>query len=298
MNQSVYTYCLLQYRHSQLLEEVLNVGLLAYFPNIRKLIFIYPHNLKRITDVYPDVQEKTIRAYLKSFSLRVKELNQSPEAFAQVELDTSFVQFTSRQLLPPDSSALQFSRPRRGLADSEEADLLVKRLYQLYLSFYETDPTISTRTDDVQLATRYKKMIRDIERELGKPLSKELASRMHFDYDLIPNESEIYSFDAAWQNGTFNLVKSVSFDISRADVIQNKALRYYGQSIRLENIAAQRNLRFDLLIAKPKKPELFKYFDSAVHLLSGSPNVQLVFEEQLKDYSEKTVAAINDDVEQ
>ena len=75
MNKGTFTYALLQYHHSQVLGEVLNIGLVVYFPDHNKLDFIYPNKLIRLKFAYPDVPEKTIKSYFKYFQSRVDELN-------------------------------------------------------------------------------------------------------------------------------------------------------------------------------------------------------------------------------
>ena len=294
MNKPVYTYSLLQYRHSQLLEEVLNVGLLAWFAHQRRLVFIYPRSLSRITSVYPRVQEKTVRNYLRSFSLRVANLNRQPEAFAHFDLEASFAQFIANELIPPDASALQFAQPRKGLLITDDVDALAKRLYNLYFTVYDTAANESFRIDDLQLGQRYKTLLRELQQDLGKELSPRATSRLYYDYEIRPNEGESFRFDIAWQNGSLNLVKPVSFDVARPDILQNKAFRYYGQYLELSDYAKKENLRFDLLLAKPKRPELFKPYDNALRLLRKPERVKLVFEENLREYTEQTVLALNE----
>jgi hypothetical protein len=48
-----------------------------------------------------------------------------------------------------------------------------------------------------------------------------------------------------------------------------------------------------LLIAKPKKKELFKTFDNAIALLNKPKRVELIEQEGLSDYSIKTVNALS-----
>lgn len=126
-----------------MLGEVLNIGLLVYLPDNRQLQFIYPENLSRITTVYPHVQEESIRRYLKSFERKVYDLNREPDVFASEQLDSSFVKFISENLLPQDSSALQFSELKRGLLRSDllqkddDMQSIAKKLYELYFSVYD-----------------------------------------------------------------------------------------------------------------------------------------------------------------
>lgn len=293
---SIYTYSVLQYRHSQILGEVLNVGLLVYLPEYKQLEFIYPKKLSRITTVYPQVQEKSIRHYLRSFAAKVDNLNKVQSVFANDQLDISFVQFISENLLPPDSSALQFDEPKRGLLKSDflkkndDIKSITRKLYELYFSVYDSDLIESTKTDEIQLLTTYRNFIKDKEKELGIQFNKII-----YDYEVKTKYGEIFKFDIAWKNGSTNLVKPVSFDLTRPNDVQNKALRYYGQFVHLDKQAELNNLRFDVLLAKPKNKDLFSQYDSAIKLLEEPKRVRLVFEEEIYKYSEKTILAVTSD---
>ncbi|MBK1442759.1 hypothetical protein JHJ32_22390 [Parapedobacter sp. ISTM3] len=71
-----YQHGLLQYRHSQILGKVMNVGLIVYFPSHKQLTFLHPENLNRLQYAYHIVPEKTIPGYFGAFSERAEEFNQ------------------------------------------------------------------------------------------------------------------------------------------------------------------------------------------------------------------------------
>ena len=62
MKNETFTYSLLQYHHSQLLGEVINIDLIVYFPDSSRLEFVYPEKLLRLRYAYPSVPEKTIKS--------------------------------------------------------------------------------------------------------------------------------------------------------------------------------------------------------------------------------------------
>ncbi|MBK1442790.1 hypothetical protein JHJ32_22550 [Parapedobacter sp. ISTM3] len=76
-----YQHGLLQYRHSQMLGEVMNIGLIAYFPTHRHLAFLYPEKLIRLRFAYTIIPEKTIKGYFRYFNKRVAlQANHANEA--------------------------------------------------------------------------------------------------------------------------------------------------------------------------------------------------------------------------
>jgi hypothetical protein len=137
MNKGTFTYALLQYHHSQLLGEVLNIGLIVYFPEHKRLEFIYPEKLIRLRFAYPDVPEKTIKAYFKYFDQRVKDLNDSSHIFHDYDLGKSLKVFLEKEFLAPDASALQFGNFRTSVLYTPDLERITNQLYNLYFSVFQ-----------------------------------------------------------------------------------------------------------------------------------------------------------------
>lgn len=285
----IYSYSLLKYRHSQILGELLNVGLLVFFHQNQSLHFIYPDKLIRLKFAYPNVQDKTIKSYFKSFELRLDELNKNPEIFAKHNLQDSLSKFIEEELLPSDSSALQFSETKKGIVFNPDNNVVLNQLYNLYFSVFEHDSNTIKKNDESELLTQYKTFIKEFEKDIFQPNQQ----KIQLNYILKQSENKEYKFEAAWKNHqTLNLVKPISFDLTRKDSIQNKSFRYFGLFTTLEEKANSENLKFDILLARPKKKELFKYYDDALTLLSKPSGVTLIEEEEIKTYSEKTIQTL------
>lgn len=294
MNKGTFTYGLLQYHHSQILGEVLNIGLLVYFPNVKKLAFIYPDKLIRLKFAYPNVPDKTIKAYFKYFDSRVNELNANPEIFSDYDLSRSLPTFIEKEFLQPDSSALQFGNYKTSVLYTEDIAYLKDQLYNLYFSVFQFQENVAKRVDESILLNKYKKLLKEFAHQSSA--IKE-SSRFHFDYTIEPNSSSNIKFDVAWkENDNLHLVKPVSFDLTRQDTITKKAYQYYGQFLDLENFAEENQYLFDVLLAKPKARNLYKAYDNAIRLLEIPKGVKLIENEDLNAYSKATVesALIND----
>ena len=289
MNNKIYKYCLLQYRHSQFLGEVLNIGVLVYYPSVQRLVFLKPEKLLRLKFAYPNIQEKTIKIYFKAFEDRIKNLNVQPELFSNFDSDDAFKKFIFKEFLPEDSSALQFGDIKKAIQFIDDLTTIENQLYHLYFSAFEHTLNNYNRVDETHLLNKYKSLIKSLDSRVYNKENK----RLFIDYEISPKEGETFKFDIGWKNGSLNLVKPVSFDVQRNETIQNKAYKFYGQFLDLEDYATDKNIRFDLLIAKPKKKDLFKTFDNAISLLSKPKKVKLIEESDLESYSQKTVAALN-----
>lgn len=294
MNTETYTYSLLQYRHSQILGEVLNIGLLVYYKNSNKLEFIYPEKLIRLRFAYPNVPEKTIKAYYKGFEDRVNVLNKRPELFAAYDLNDSLDKFIGSELLPQDSSALQFSKTKKAIAYIDDTTIISNQLYNLYFTVFEHNSNIIQKVSEGSLLREYKKFLL----ELDARTSFRNNDNIIYDYEISPTKNKPFKFEVAWQGKEYlNLVKPISFDVVREESLRNKAYRFYGQFLDLEEYATKNNCQFDLILGKPKDKGLFKNYDLAVELLQKPKRVHIIEENNLKEYSIKTLSNLEKTIE-
>ena len=284
MNSVLY-YSLLQYRYSQSLGEVLNVGVLLLFPKQRQANFLHPERLGRIRKLYPKFAEKIIRSYFKGIEARTNQLTKQSEIFADYEGNPR--QLIDNEILIRDSSALQFGELKTSVLYTEDLSAIGEQFYKLYLSFYE-ETEHNVRHDESYLLKEYQKRL---QQRLKGLLSREAFDRP---FTVKPEGTNFsYPFAFAWQNGSFNLVKPVSFDLKLEQSITDKATLNVGQFTVLRPYAEQQNARFDVLVARPKDRQLYKPYDHAIQLLADQPFVKIVEEDQLDSYSEKTAEALS-----
>lgn len=289
MNKGTYTYALLQYRHSQILGEVLNVGLVVYFPDFDRLEFIAPEKLIRLKFAYPDVPEKTIKSYFKYFTSRTKELNLQANVFGNYNLETSLAQFLAEEFLAPDSSSLQFGNFKTAVLYTPNLEHIINQLYNLYFSVFNLHDNPTKKVDENTLLKKYKSFLAEL-----LPQDKSLKdSRTFYDgYSISPNENSLVKFDIAWKgNKDMHLVKPISFDLVKPESIQRKAYQYFGQFEDLQDYAKNNDYLFDVILAKPKSKSLFKAYDNAIRLLEKPNRVKLIEQQDLQGYSEKTIEA-------
>lgn len=286
MNKDTYTYGLLQYHHSQLLGEVLNIGLIVYFPIHKHFAFLYPKKLIRLRFAYSVIPEKTIKSYFQYFSNRVSQLNASPNLFSNYNVDKSLETFIEREFLPSDSSALQFGGYRTSILYTSNIDHIKDQLYNLYFSVFQYQEGITKRIDESHLLSKYRKYLKQYN---GENFNIATDRRFQQDYAVEPHPATVVKFDVAWRSkDALHLVKPISFDLSRQDTITKKAYQYYGQFLDLENLAIENKYNFDVLLAKPRNRNLFKTYDNAIRLLEKPKRVNLIDPSSLDSYSKSS----------
>ena len=271
--KNIFQFSLFQYHNSLVSGEVLNIALLVLFPEQRKLHFLYPSSLTRLKAAYPNaVAERTLKACFKGIAKRVEVVNRQPEIFDDYLNDSQ--SFIDNQLFVRDASVLQFGRIHTGVLYTEDLNRIASQLYDLYLSVYDLKENQSKHTDEY-IVHRYKNGLKQQNGDLFTKIKENV-------------EIENQKFPFAWQNGTYNLVNPVSFDLERADSINRKATFNVGKLTLLQVYAQENHARFDLLLTKPKRAALFKEYDNAVKLLEKIGSTRIWEEGQLDEYIEKT----------
>jgi hypothetical protein len=121
-----FSYSLLKYRPSVFLDEQINIGILLTFPLERKVVFIAPSQLDRITYLFPKVELQPINQLLnqlkkKAYEITLKQINISHENLLTTFLET-------------DIDGLFFSNTIEG--SYLIADMAVKYYNKMYFEVY------------------------------------------------------------------------------------------------------------------------------------------------------------------
>ncbi|HTI61113.1 DUF3037 domain-containing protein [Mucilaginibacter sp.] len=180
--KKTYTYSLLQYRHSIVLGEVLNIGLLVYFPIESRIRFIYPENFKRIKTLYNNFPERTIISYFEYFNQRVDELNKKPEVFYKYEINNSLRTLIENEFLSADSSILQFSNYHKAILYTEDLNTLIMKLSNLYFP-----------SDDIVVKNEFIVSNKNIQKKDDwiRPDIKNKIVKIDKDFIFLPNKNEL-----------------------------------------------------------------------------------------------------------
>ena len=276
---SIFQYCPLQYHYNSASGEVLNVGLLVLFPDQQKVAFVFPEKLNRLRAAYPNsVAERTLKAFFKGIEGKVLALNRQPEIFNDYK--NRPLDFINDEILIRDASALQFGEIRTSILYTDDLKHIVKQLENLYLSSYDLEEVTYKKHTEEYLIKEYRRKIK-------------LGDEQIFAKHRVEENKQIgeYTFPFAWQNGTYNIVSPVSLDLKRPESIIRKATLNFGKFTLLQGYADENKARFDILLAEPKQKGLTKKYDEAIKILEKVPCVRLWAENQLDEYSKKTLEA-------
>lgn len=291
MHNNSYIYSVLQYKHSQYTGEAVNVGVLLFWPKTSQFIFDYSKNLSRIKHLYLNFSDKIILEYLKLIENRCVKLNKSDFLFLESEIEGEFSDFINDYIFGKSSNALQFSKPVKSINYFEDPILVINNLLENH--YIQTENKKEPRIQKENIL--FKKYVENLT-ELGLDEIIDIDKKVRRNV-IVRNETGAeFKFDLGWQNGSFNLVRSLNFDLHDQKQISEKAYKNYGLFTDLGNEAVENNYRYDLLLTTPTNKDFFKDYDHALKLLGNLDNVKLVPENDILKYSEYTIEQLLKDI--
>jgi hypothetical protein len=280
----VIKYSLLKYVHSQLLGEELNIGIVLHFPELKKLVFRYPHKIAKFRSIYRTFSEPTIRTYLKSFEGKAERIELS-------DPDENLDKILSSFFLVKESSPLQFSESKSVVQYNDDWEKISDQYFRLYFpEEFPLEVTLEQQTEtfrhrsDRQVASSFKRLLlhkdKNIFRYL-KPAVEIKTDLAHFRSDLV------------WQNHTINAVKGLSVELGSEELISDRALLFNAKLNYLSEEARSKNIRFDLIVAAPQSAEFKQVYESALQILHDikAPK-EIISEDQLEKYANRTVSEL------
>ncbi len=273
------SYSILKYTHSKLIGEELNVGILFVFPEDGHVEFVYPSSIQRIKKTYPNVSIELLKSYLHSFKVKAPKMVSSLKNYV-----FGYDELINEQFLVTDGSSLQFTNFSHALSVNS-IEYTKKMYFDLYLDSYEVAHSEVKHKSDKLIVNECKKII------IGK--RPEIEKALHVAKQPLANDKVVFKYDLSWQNGTHNLIKGVTFDLSEEEGIVNKALLIQNQLNYLSNIINERKSRIDLLLIKPQVPSFLDSYNYAKQILENTDaNKSVIEESQIERYTDDVVKEI------
>jgi len=272
-----YTYSILRYVHDIPTGEFVNVGVAVHCATENYFNVIFRSTSGRVSEFFPDIKTDAFKALLKSLSTRFKDLSDvysSPLNFGDKPRNLEEI---LKSVTPKDDSALVWSDISSGLSDSPQKTL--EKLFSRYVAKYDHKKQHHRRTDD------------DVWRSFKKDLVDRNIHKL-FEEKVISGKDDEVKFPAAWKNGVWHCVEPISFDLSAAENIKDKAHKCLGQITSIKDTSEQ--FKLYLLVSKPNGKGLDQAFSRAVSILEKMPvTTEIFFEDQRIDLIDKFAAQIS-----
>lgn len=270
-----YSYVALRYVHDILTGEFINVGLVLAVPGRSMLLTRSRKTFGRIKSVFPDLDSDAYKSAIGAVERGLRQVERSLKAEGFLKSNRS-AQDYGRIAVPLDDSSLQWSPVGTGLTSDPEATF--EQLYQRLVMHYEKS-TVRHRSDD------------DVWRLVSSKL-KERQIPVELKPKRVDGETDSVLFRHAWKNGKWHVYEPLSFDLSDADNIKDKARRWLGHLTAVREGVTE-DIQLNFIVGRPQSPSLESAYRKAIEIVSHVPFENAVFEE---DSIDQVVEMIEDEV--
>jgi hypothetical protein len=265
-----YSFCVLRYVHDPISQEFVNIGVVVFAPEASYLRAICTVNYGRITQLFQRIDGQRFRQLSRYIQEEICAMGRKREALLPFELGQDIEGILSK-VLPPDDSAIQFSKPGVGL--SADLDRTLQDAYNRYVDHYSIPLGAPTRTDE------------EVWQTFGEPLR-----RLHVTPRLCPKRivasSYEYEFERSWRNQIWHVMEPVSFDMIDAGSMLDKANRWVGRATSLMDSSDLFSIH--MLLGEPSDDRLAQTFIKAQNILRKMPGRrEFVRESEADDFAEE-----------
>jgi hypothetical protein len=223
-------------------------------------------NYGRITQMFQKIDGQRFRQisrYIQEQICAAGRLREKP--LLPFESDQSIEQVLAK-ILPPDDSAIQFSRTGVGL--SANLDQTLQELYRRHVELYTSHIDVPRRTDE------------EVWRTFREPLDRvQVTPRLR--PKRIVASSYDYEFERSWKNEIWHVLEPVSFDMVEAGSMLDKANRWVGRATSL--LDSSESFCIHMLLGEPADDRLKETFVKAQNILCKMPGEKVFVHESDAD---------------
>jgi hypothetical protein len=273
-DRHAYTYTVLRYVHDVMTGEFVNVGVVLHCSSSGFVKAKMRTTYGRLAAVFPDIDGPALRRMIIGLANGIDRLAREDAKAGLLKSRGDAATF-ARAVLPDDDSSLRWSPVGSGIARDPNAAL--DRLFDRMVTRYDEKPKARRPDDEIWRPVR--EILR--ERKISLPLEEKT----------IRSPLDEVEFKHAWKNGVWHCYEPLSFDLAQADGIRDKAHRWAGRLLGVQD--AEEEFRPYFIVGRPQDPKLEEAFDTAVDLLRMSPHRPEVF---LEEDANDLVDRIEDEV--
>jgi hypothetical protein len=270
-----YSYVVLRYVHDVLTGEFVNVGLVMVVPGRNLILTKARKTFGRIKNVFPDLDSDSYKRAIEAIERGMKAVERGLKSEGMFKGEKTAGDY-GRIALPLDDSSLQWSPVGAGL--SADPQKTFDQLYHRFVARYDRASERRRSDEDVW---------RPVEAKL-----KEQGVNVELEPKRIQGNTDTVEFSHAWKNGRWHVYEPLSFDLSDADNIKDKARRWLGH-LSAVKLGATEDVQVHFIVGRPQAVSLVPAYRNAVEILRQVPFDNEVFEE---DQLDKFVNQIEDEL--
>ena len=267
-----YTYTVLRYLHDITTGEFVNVGVVLYVPELRYASALCRPTFGRLSKMFPGMNGESFRTLMRFIQARVEEYGARLQNELPLARPESSLQIAT-SVLTADDSSLHWSPMGSGLTENPSQTL--EDLFNRMVMRYDDRSQAIRRSDE------------DVWRRYRRPLEEQHVLRYLQPKSIAVKDDQL-EFEYAWKNSRWHCLAPVSFDLQSTDSIRDKAHRWLGQIISVQNAVDE--FKVYLLLGEPQQDELRRATDRAVSILEKLPVDKEIIRETQADQFSKNFA--------
>ncbi|MGX5803918.1 DUF3037 domain-containing protein [Bradyrhizobium sp. Arg314] len=265
MTREPYTYMILRYRHDPVAGEQVNVGVVVHAVRSGFLGAIMRRSYGRIAKMFPTLDGATLRQDLIGIERAFQKLartNVSGDMVGRPSAATYALRVVGK-----DDSALVWSDIGSGVT-SDPAKTL-EDLHSRFVTRY--DEATAARRSDADIWRPFRDLL--LERKIENVFQRKTIVGTH----------DAVEFDHSWKNGKWHCFQPLSFDLTSAAGIQEKAARWVGHMVGLKQAVDEFQPYF--IVGEPSDDSLAASYERAIDFIRTAPlNPQIVTEKEMPNF--------------
>jgi Protein of unknown function (DUF3037) len=276
-----YTYVVVRYTHDPISAEFINVGVVLMDTVAQRPLVRFQRAYSRAKAMFPTLNRDD---FIAAISRARQAINASSPKLSSGDLFAT--QINAEQLvlkaLPLDDHGIQAGSMGNGM--TLDLDTALDQLFDRFVLKYDGKQK-STRRDDS-----------DIWRPMQSRFKSEQVADL-FSEATVVAKSDVQKFEHTWRNGKLHCIQPLSFDLSSADAVREKARNWLGKLAALDD--AESDFKAYLVLGEPSNPSLKPAFKQGLELLQKVPagiDYQIIVESEIDDFTEKFVKTMKEHV--
>jgi hypothetical protein len=265
-----YHYQVLRYLPDRTSEEFVNIGVVVLDEENYDLQVRFADKSARVSQFFPGINARYLNSTLRYIDTKFNVLRSRLKT--ELQYKSSKLDDITATVLPKDDSALIFSPIKIGRDINIDAatDDLFERLVLRNMPHDESD----LRND------------KEVWNKVYKSYFEKYNITDHLQPHKVKTKNDEFEFDKVFKNGKWNYFETVSFDLSRPDVVKNKVYKWDGKIRQLTTANEEINLYLLSVLPSNKKLKDFIYdVLDAEH--SSNTNVKVISEREAEQLAKK-----------
>jgi hypothetical protein len=261
-----YEYLIIRYVHNVSTEEFVNIGILLWAPQERRMYHQISERYSRLSMFFDGFNGYGYRAMIRNLKGKCRSVEKNERLFRNV----NNVDDIAELIFSKNSSCFQWSEAISGITD--DPALRVKAVFSdIVERHYDKQERRRRSENDIY---------RDVHKLLFERLKKRgLQRRVQRDVEVL-GEHFGHKFKLGWQNGTRQFLEPISFDYTHGAELIDKAYVWSG---RLADLGRNKDFKLTGIVAPPQEKELLRHYEEALAILRESQVVRhLIPEDQFE----------------